>query len=299
LHLRLRGDESRLPAYERAVLAKLFPKGREITSTELQQVYATEGFDPEAVLDVALNQREENEPGHAAARPSWFWKMILMLVPLLLVVGFGLMLSEAFRSQYINSIEATFYLGGGVIAAVILAWNLPVTLGGLSVALAMLVPVLAAVPGLIALHFFHTLPLLPDGSAGLALLALGGIAGVLLMARMRSESLTPERRLASRAESFVRRELRRARPNLDDTWLPQIIALGCASAVEKWRARRTHDTAAPRFEPGAELSRPFTGNVPRPEEQWACALEVPSAEDRRELEEEEDEERGSKNPPAG
>jgi hypothetical protein len=96
------------------------------------------------------------------------------------------------------------------------------------------------------------------------------------------------------AEKFVRRELRRARPNLDDAWLPQIVALGCAPAVGKWRKTRAPDAAGVPFtvpSGESESHRPFTGHVPLPEERWAGALEVLSAEDRKELAEEEEADR--------
>ncbi len=291
VHLRLLGNEAQLPAHERALLAKLFPQGGNISSTELQQKYAQEGFYPETMLDEALDEREAHSPTRARPDLTWFWKVGKRLVPLLLLGGFGLMVAEAFRSEYNDSIEAAFYLGLWLVPAVVIAWNLPLALGGVAVSLALLVPVLTAIPGMISLHFFHTLLLLPEGSVGLALMAIGSVAGTLLAARLKAEHLTPERRRAVWAEKFVRRELRRARPNLDDSWLPQIVALGCAPTVVKWRTRRAPDAGEVPFtvpSGESESHRPFTGSVPLLEERWAGALEVLSAEDRKDLAEEEE-----------
>jgi hypothetical protein len=299
LHLRLLGDESRLPGYERAVLKKLFQKGREITPGELREIHAEEGFDPEEVLDDALAEHEEGQPASAPTpRPSLFWRILRGLMPLLFVASAVLILIEAFRSQYNDPLEDAMYLGGGFVVLGLAASLIAASRGALVAALALLVPILAAVPGLIALNFQHTLPLLPEGSVGLALLAFWFVAALLLIARAGETGVTPEQQLAALGQSFVRRELGRQRPNLDDAWLPQIIGLGCGPSVEGWRLRRTEASGAiappvllPGTLPSPENFRPFTGNPAQmPEEDWAIELEVLSAEDRRELEDDEKEE---------
>ena len=299
LHFRLLGDESRLPSYERTILKQLFPKGRETTPDVLREVHADEGFEPELHLDDALDEYEEEQGiSTAAPRPSLFWRILRGFMPVLFLVSAGLIIAEAFRSQYNDSIEIGMYLAGGFLTIGLAARLASASRGVLVEAFALLIPIVAALLGLLALHFHHTLPLRPEGSAGLALLAFWCVATLLIFTQAGEAGVSSRERLAALGRRFVRKELRKQRPNLDDGWHPQIIALGCGSDLDRWRSRSTGAVgviAPPTLSgslPSLENLRPFTGNPKHlPEEDWAIELEVLSAEQRRDLEDEEDEEK--------
>ena len=67
---------------------------------------------------------------------------------------------------------------------------------------------------------------------------------------------------------YAAAELRRARPQLDDRWIPRLRALGLGRAIDAWRARH----GAARAMPPDSTDRPqitmahFTGVGPKP---WA------------------------------
>ena len=126
------------------------------------------------------------------------------------------------------------------------------------------------------------------GSAAVALIALGSIAALLSCARG-DENLdrAAQRRIAALGARYARRELRKPRPNLDDTWIPHLLALGLAPQVASWRERRVAGGPISWSIPVSTgpAGPPFTGVAPFPtDEEWISALYVPSEDDRREEE---------------
>lgn len=295
VHLRLLGEERSLPAFEREVLAKLFPNGRESGTTELRKVYAESGFDPEDALGEALDEREESLPASAPPpQESIFWRLLGRLLVPIFGAAAALILVEACYSDYNDSLEIAMYLPGGFLGLALLICLIPMSTGGLGRALTALVPIAATLPGMLSLHFHHTLPLLPAGAAGLATLGLGCVLAWLLIRRSFDEGGTAQQRLAALGRRFVGRELQRRRPNLDDGWLLQIIALVGEGPLAKWRARGANpaDDLAPLGD-----HRPFTGNLSlAAEEGWAEALEVFPAEQSEDVEDDDDSE--EEQPPA-
>src|SRR4029453_7774524 len=98
-------------------------------------------------------------------------------------------------------------------------------------------------------------------------------------------------------QQYVKDELKRANPALDDAWMPHIVALGCYEAVEAWRQRRASGVnpssppPAPGQLPTMENLRPFVGDLSGvPKEEWTGAFHVLSEEEREEWEEEEEDE---------
>jgi hypothetical protein len=286
LHLRQLGGTRPLAKYEREVLRALFPKGEEMTSAELQQVYAKDGFAPGSVLDAAIVEHDDDEPAPAPRRSApWFWVVLgRLMIPIFLAAA-ALLLLEAVHSDYANSIETGMYFVGGFVVLGLACRFAARPLGGLARGLVAGVPVVAAVLALVSLHFHHTLPLLPEGAAGLALLALGCVVVWLQIYRVADEHDSPTQQLVELGRRYVRRELRRAHPRLEDEWLPQIFALGFGSRVEKWRARHGAEGlrgAGTETLRATEAAEPFTGAFSLAQEHdWANALEVVSDTKRR------------------
>lgn len=275
LHLRRLGGSVALAKYERTVLQRLFPKGPEITSRELAAVYAKEEFDPAEELADAMAD-DDSEDAETALRRSdpRFWVVLgRLMIPIFLAAAV-LLLMEAFRSEYADSIqEGMYFVGGFVVLALVCRFAVS-PLGGLARALVAFIPVAAAVPGVIALHFHHTLPLRAEGSAGLALLAFGCVVVWLQVYRVADDLDSPEQQRAELAKRYIRRQLRKPHPQLEDEWLPQIFALGFGADLEKWRAARSESLRVTDGEP------PFTGVFSLAKEhEWTGLLTVAGVDD--------------------
>ena len=193
----------------------------------------------------------------------------------MLVAALVLALIDAFRSAYNDSLGGLLALGAFVVVCA-LAWVPGRHCGGLARAGLALLPLLAAMPGLLAIHFIHTLPLLPEGAASIALGALALATAWLGLCATRDAELSPEQIRFSQAQRFVRRQLRRDQPGLEDAWLLHIIALGCRPDLDRWRAKHR----------GQPLG-PFTGSaILDLEAEFADQLDIPSAKDALEFDEE-------------
>jgi hypothetical protein len=298
LRLRLLGDESNLKAYERTVLKALFPKGRETTSGELQKIYAKDGFDPELELSEALDDIEEDQLPSSPSKPSRLWRALGGLSMPLLIAAFAFLIAEAFLSEYNDFLNTAVVYGGGLTVICLLAWCLPKSLGGLGRAMIASIPLVAAIVGLISMHLYHTLPLRPEGAVGLALVGFAIVTLWLCLLRGDREKQSAQEKTAALGQIFVRRELRREHPNLDDAWLPQIVALGCGKDLARWKewrlaAKASVSTSLPGMMPSVELVRPFTasGDIEnRPEQRWADDLVVFSEDGDSELDDKQDRE---------
>ena len=276
-----------LPAFERDLLQQFLVGGRrEVTSVELQTLHAEHGLEP--------------------------WQVVKGLLP-----------AETGRSR---SFLAAFFglasLGGAALQITSMANLDPIPvviivdvlfLGGLRIwpraywhagkswmaAIALLIPGAFASVAAIALLVSANPPLPAQGWVGTAVVALAAYASLLAAARRpwRGEPHATVREL-ERIRRYAEGELRRPQPRLEDRFVPHLEALGLGPRLEAWRNARGNvvggdlanlqDTDA---SGSAPLARPFTGRASVPfksAHSWADALWVPSAEERKEMDEEEE-----------
>ncbi len=284
LHLRLLTDLTALPRFERTLLGRLFPDGPQSTSTRLAEIYAESGFSPEAALGAALSEVEEAaEPESTPERKPIFWRLVSALLKLIAIPTAALILLDAFISDYNDGLSSPITLGVGF--AVLAGLTFVVRpLGGLGKALVALVPIVAAIPAYLALHFHHTLPLTPAASAGLALMVIW-LCGTWLSLLVDWDFMAPGDRVLQFGRRFVSRELRKRHPALEDAWLPHIVALVGEADVCRWQVR--FGDADERITTMAmhQDAAPFTGNFSIEQEStWTDLLYVFSRAELAELE---------------
>lgn len=285
-------EDSDLRPFERRFLQKLFPTGRgEIDSKQFSQIHSKEGFDPDEELQNEMQDNQKATPS-LARKTSRFWGLIRHLLPVLFVSSGAAILIETFRQENADFFTSAVLTSLSLLIVPILCsvFRRPVS-GAISGLLA-LIPIVCAIPGIISFHLISTLPLGPFGSIGIALFALWTIATMLWVVRMRGGGeLNSEAGIAEMARTYVRDELRRPSPALDDAWMPHLVALGCSEAVNEWRQRRANSVAlplAPGQLPSMEASRPFVGDLSGvPSKGWGYAFYVPSEVERKEWEEDE------------
>ncbi len=295
IYLRLSGNESKLRPYEQAVLKELFPAGRETDTEKHGAAHAKDGFNPGEVLeDAVADEFEDQQP---ARRPKpILWRLMGFLTPVLFLGGIALVIVDIFLTGNIELLQEGLLIGIGLVFFAVAAKLLPKPNGGGLTVLVVLGFVLLLLAGQISLQFLTVLPLGPVASAGVAALTLWWVATLLAVVR-HDTPISPVHKIVGRGNRYVKRELRRTNPALDDAWIPQILALGCARDLVNWRQRR-HAAVSNRLSrptlpgvvPQLEILRPFTGSIPTiPEDEWAEDLYVPSADELRELAEDEKE----------
>jgi hypothetical protein len=303
VHLRLLRDPGTLPPLERLMMAAIFPQGRESGSALLAHHYAGPGFSPEDALEEAIDVGHgEHGEDAAPARPSLIRRIIRALLPWVSLGAIVLLvLDSVYGPRPMELVLACFpFLAVAMLVAAILPQlisRFELLSSGAMAALVTLVPVIVATFAVLAMHFYRNTPITAYGSAAVALIALRSIAALLSLARGDENPVrAAQRRIATLGARYARRELRKSRPNLDDQWIPHLLALGLAPQIAAWRERRGAGDPINRSVPmssGPDFgqARPFTGVAPFPTEQeWIYALHVPSEDDRREEAEAEAEE---------
>ncbi len=283
LHLRLLANLAALPHFERALLGRIFSDRREINSTEFAEIHAESGFSPEAALREALTEVGEDDEPEAAPEPKpIFWRIVSALLKLIALPAVALILIDAFTSDYNDGLSAPIILGIGFAVVAGLTFVIR-PLGGLGKSLLALVPIIAAIPAYLALHFHHTLPLSPAASAGLGLMTIWLSGAWLFMIVDWNHANSPSEQVIQLARRFVSRELRKRHPVLEDEWLPHLVALVGETEILRWQVRFGASDARITTLAMRRDAPPFTGQFSVEQEtQWMDRLYVAS---RAELEE--------------
>jgi len=294
--LRLARDGHDLRPFERAFINKLFPQNRrEIDAEEFREIHHKEGFDPEGELEDEVGDNEGPMVKKTGPRRSWFWSCIRVGSPLLFFGSAAAILIETFERESSGFFGPVAFVGILLLIAAALTANLRRSLGGAVTGLWTLIPILLAVPGILSFHLIGTLPLGPFGSVGIAMFALSCVAAMLQLVRSgQDEDASQGAEIVEQAQRYVRRELRRPNPALDDDWMVHLIALGCYEDVKQWKRRRdtsVNPVASPLALgqlPSTGNLRPFVGDLSGyPEGDWADAFYVLSEDERKEWEEDE------------
>jgi uncharacterized membrane protein YgcG len=232
LYMKLHVDPASLPPMDRALIRKLFFAGSTTDTDLIQARYRSRGFDPATVISKYVKPRAETIVGRDAERPSWYWQ-----VPLgLLVAGVLLIVIGAALEPGTAALALLAALGIVVALTIALLFargyrNSPAArLGPALVALLLAAGVLGGLRWLL-----HSPDLTAIESLGAALLAAGMLLFVLIafLCRRGAEELRRRRRLLA-ARNYFQRELRQPSPQLDDAWLPYLLAFGLGPDVDRW-----------------------------------------------------------------
>jgi hypothetical protein len=231
LKLRLLVPRESLSAEERPVIDGLFPQGDTTDTAALRAHYRGRGFDPAAKLRKPLEKRLHAQAGFgsAPAKPSR-WPTLVLFLAGLAALALGFLGSGA--------------AGYGVLGAVLLVplsivgWIAAGTgqgrVGLPTASLVVLLLVLGAIGAL--LWGISGQPEVPLASlVGLALLGVAATRTFvhLVATRETVESMRRRRELAA-ARRYLREELRRSEPRLDDRWFPWVVAFGLAPEADRW-----------------------------------------------------------------
>lgn len=247
LHLELRVPHGSLTAAESDLLAGLLlAKEGDTTSTErVRAHYAGKGFDPAArirpPLRHALPEVKRARDLHPPWR-RWLTPALLLAAYLLFVVGFAADLPATVLGAGFASVAGAAYLFAVVAARM---WRTQVN-WRLSATAWFLVPPLAALAAT-AVGNALLFPALGAPNPGLALfpallasalLPLAALSSALYQGRLAEvgDTVLARRRLRHARDHFEA-ELSRPEPDLEDAWLPYLLALGLHPKIEGWEER--------------------------------------------------------------
>ncbi len=234
LHLELLVDEKELLGYEAALVKPLFFGQRTTDTDQIKAHYEKTGFDPAGKIRAPLKSAVKKALGPdlksagLALRPPF----------LLLAIGIAGMVAAALRRRAESQIVAPAIILG-VLSAIflgLLAYHVrrrAVRPGG---ALVCLILGLAGIVWwsvfLVALAPFKPSALLVVSGA---IFCFGLCRFILTLAktRERPEAIALRRDLAA-AREFFAIELQKRDPQLQDAWVPYLIALGLASDMDRW-----------------------------------------------------------------
>lgn len=248
MELELTAERDSFRGYEGKLMRKLFFDGRRQVDTEaIREHYRKRGFDPAATVRSRLEKRlarrgSELQPHRRLPGPGRRVTLALFLgfLALMGIEALGRPL-EAFQLTLLLMVPlGIFYLLFGLVFAHVFRQQLT-NLGAWS--LGFVVPGLAVFAQMVMLGLFDRLvpwldfPLQPGvaGTAAMAVLAVMVWSSLLNNAasRERPAGLERRQRLAAIRRLFAR-ELARERPELDDAWIPYLLALGLGPRVDRW-----------------------------------------------------------------
>jgi hypothetical protein len=250
--LRLLVPKPNLHTLEREVLDALMGQASEITSAEVQTRHKGREFDPQEILEASFERVKPRALGAG--------KVVRALSIALMAGGVILALMDLqtpIRVAYPYAIVAGIL--GGLVTG-----SLPFPMVLLSAANA-------------ALQLVPSVPLSPAGAAGIAVLLLARYPTRLRVAPSRTSEPARRRDDLLRARSWAATELKKARPLLEDAWIPHLVALGLGPAIDRWKKRHggAATFGAPDLadvqDPQAYAGPPFTGYAPEApalEDEW-------------------------------
>jgi len=228
--MRLKVPRESFSSEEAPLIAGMFPLGDEIDSEQLRKHYRNRGFDPASKIRAGLERDVKRLRGFNHPIPSPRAKPTLLLVlAALLLFAVGFVLTR--DASAIGIVGGLLVMAAPVLvlAGVARSWLTAVVVPVAGIAFELLLAS-AAIAGAATVPAF---PLAGLGGAILLQAALVRSMFNLLATREGPETLARRREMLA-ARNFLRAELERARPNLEDSWFPWLVAFGLAPQVDRW-----------------------------------------------------------------
>ncbi|MFT3915112.1 MAG: DUF2207 domain-containing protein [Anaeromyxobacteraceae bacterium] len=273
VRMKLKVDRRKLPGYENALVAGLFPNGDETSSAAIRSHYSSRGFDPSTRISSDLASKVHAMYARAGGSPApgtttkparWpRWVAAALTAAGVVAAGVGLFAGEhpvlVFGPPFVGAFLVTFAaLGASAHARA-------VTRRGTLL-------FLAALPLLLFLAFVLSIAWNPvlDEEGGLvagrwAVLesALFWAAAVFATAGAARSRLLPGevtvRSRLSAARAWLAAELAKPQPALTDQALPYLIALGLGPGIDRW-LRAYGGASATRIVPNTGIGSDTLGN---------------------------------------
>ncbi|HVR42009.1 MAG TPA: DUF2207 domain-containing protein [Thermoanaerobaculia bacterium] len=238
LRLRLAVPRESLSAYERDFVTRFFPQGDVTSPSILQAEYGKTGFDPAAAIRSYLDHASHPLVGRTIALN--FSALVFVGMAFFMMTGFGSVLTGLLGEILGETIGR---LGGGMMLAALLTvlaasiyrlgpeirrppWILPLP------ALACAIAVVVLAPTFGTLAFLFVIPLI--------ILAVG--------LRIARTWRTPEQFRTLRglraARQYLRELLRRNDPDVEESWMPYLIAFDLAWDLDRWSIAAPERAAA-------------------------------------------------------
>ena len=233
LHLELLVPRDRFDADEKSLIAGLFPVGDRIDTDGLRRHYRSRGFDPVSKIRSRLDQRVKSLTGFRSGSPRPKRRPTVLL----LLAGVALVAATPFLA---TGGELAFLAIAGVllasipgfVAAGVARSKLGVPRGALFA-----ISISSVLAALVVRQIGVVAPI-ATATLGAALFAAGLLRGIFqtLSTPESAESMATRRDLAA-ARRWLRTELRRQEPRLDDRWFPWLVGLGLAPECDRWARR--------------------------------------------------------------
>jgi uncharacterized membrane protein YgcG len=235
LRLELLVDRDTLSGYEAELVQAFFRSGETTTDSDrIRERYSSTGFDPASQIRDTLERKAASLARGSGKQPKYLW----VPTALLFLAGIAILVTACVKRPHETWIAASgfgFGLVGYLVAtAFACGYHRLITRPFLRC-----IPFLA-ISGALAVALDQLfLQGEGPGSAllltGLTLYLLSLIISVFNRARtMDDRERVSLRRDLAAARRFMKRELSRSVPRLDDAWYPYLIALGLGGSMDRW-----------------------------------------------------------------
>jgi uncharacterized membrane protein YgcG len=235
LHLELLVDRDTLSGYEAELVDAFFRSGETTTDSDrIRERYRTTGFEPAARIRDALEKKATSLVRGSGTKPKYLW----VPTALLFLAAIALLASACVNRPHEAWIAAAGFgigLAGYLIANGFACGYHRLITRPLLRCIAFL-----AITGALAVSLDQ---LFLQGSGpestllltGLTLYLLSLMVSVFNRARTMDErEMVGLRKDLAAARRFMKKELSRSVPRLDDSWYPYLIALGLGSSMDRW-----------------------------------------------------------------
>lgn len=259
--LKLLVPRETLSEYERAFVDRLFVKGDEIDPGTLRAYYASTGFNPAAAIAAPLDEAARALVGKASAAPLTFGVSGALFV----IAATVLALTVASRPWVVPMGAISV---GALVLSMLLAASYQSQLLGRAVGALITAPLL--VFGAIVAYVVPS----PMAVAVVLAIVLAYVALALRAARWSAHPGQLRNMQNFRAaRAFFRRRLRQSATNIDELWIPYLLAFGLGKDLDRWSVARPasprtssdiRDDVSGPFTPSAGFSGDPAGNSFRP-----------------------------------
>lgn len=238
LHLTLLVHRENLRGYEASLAKSIFFDG-ETTSTELIRThYKKTGLDLVEKISKPVSKLVSRLAAGQSRQRAGTWRFRSSVT--VIVIALALLLASGFQpaQNYAAAAVASAIIIGLFTVGILAALDFSARVADLALhALKIAIPLLLLVAGVLVFLFgiAAVMPLGIPVLLGAPLLAIAAIMVILNSARADDspERLQLRRRLAAAREWF-KRQLGSRHPQLDDRWVPYLLAFGLGVQVDRW-----------------------------------------------------------------